>query len=58
MTSEQAAFLLSVFIAEVKRESLTTLRVLLAVPADKGRLPSASEIHAALSNSLWHLGLW
>jgi hypothetical protein len=43
MTPDQAAFLLTVFIGEAKRESLTTLRVLLAVPADKGGLPPASE---------------
>jgi uncharacterized damage-inducible protein DinB len=54
MTSEQAAFLLSVFIAEVKRESLITLRVLLAVQADKGDYRPHPNSRSALELA-WHL---
>jgi uncharacterized damage-inducible protein DinB len=54
MTSEQAAFLVSIFIPEVKRESLTTLRVLLAVPADKGAYRPHANSHSALELA-WHL---
>jgi uncharacterized damage-inducible protein DinB len=54
MTSDQAAFLLTIFIPEVKRESLTTLRVLLAVPADKGGYRPHPNSYSALELA-WHL---
>src|ERR1700691_4318132 len=54
MTSDQAAFLLSIFIPEVKRESLTTLRVLVAVPADKGGYRPHPNAYSALELA-WHL---
>src|SRR3984885_13066043 len=54
MTSEQAAFLLAIFIPEVKRESLTTLRVLLAVPAGKGDYRPHPNSYSALELA-WHL---
>src|SRR6204780_547137 len=60
MTSDQAAFLLTVFIGEAKRESLTTLRVLLAVPSDKGDYRPHPNSYSALELA-WHLAsseLW
>jgi uncharacterized damage-inducible protein DinB len=54
MTSEQAAFLLSIFIPEVKRESLTTLRVLLAVPVGKSDYRPHANSYSALELA-WHL---
>jgi len=54
MTSEQAGFLLSIFIPEIKRESLTTLRVLLAVPAGKGSYRPHPNSYSALELA-WHL---
>lgn len=54
MTPDQAEFLLTVFIGETKRESLTTLRVLLAVPADKGDYRPHPNSYSALELA-WHL---
>ena len=54
MTPEQAAFLLTTYIPDVKRESLTTLRVLLAVPADKGDYRPHPNSRSALELA-WHL---
>jgi uncharacterized damage-inducible protein DinB len=54
MTPEQAAFLLPIFMASLRRESPTTLRVLKAVPADKGDYRPAANSRSALE-LCWHL---
>ncbi len=54
MTPEQAAFLVSVFLATVRKEFPTTLRVLQAVPADQGDYRPAPNSRSALELA-WHL---
>ena len=54
MTPEQAAFLVSVFLATVRKEFPTTLRVLQAVPADQGDYRPAPNSRTALELA-WHL---
>src|SRR6202044_2209834 len=54
MTPEQAAFLLSVFLPTIRKEFPTTLRVLQAVPADKGDYRPAPNSYSALELA-WHL---
>lgn len=54
MTPEQAAFLLPIFVATLRKEYPTTLRVLKAVPADKGDYRPAPNSRSALELS-WHL---
>jgi uncharacterized damage-inducible protein DinB len=54
MTPEQAAFLLPVFLNTLRKEYPTTLRVLQAVPADKGDYRPAPDSRSALELS-WHL---
>jgi uncharacterized damage-inducible protein DinB len=54
MTPEQAAFLLPIFVASLRKESPTTLRVLQAVPADKGNYRPAPNSRSALE-LCWHL---
>ncbi|MGD0403259.1 MAG: hypothetical protein ABSB66_08680 [Candidatus Acidiferrales bacterium] len=54
MTPDQAAYLLTIFIGEAKKESLTTLRVLLAVPAGKGDYRPHPNSYSALELA-WHL---
>ncbi|MGB8543156.1 MAG: DinB family protein [Candidatus Acidiferrales bacterium] len=54
MTPEQSAFLLSVFVAALRKEYPTTLRVLQAVPVDKGDYRPAPNSRSALE-LVWHL---
>jgi uncharacterized damage-inducible protein DinB len=54
MTPEQAAFLLPIFMESLRREYPTTLRVLKAVPADKGDYRPALNSRSALELA-WHL---
>ena len=54
MTPEQAKFLLSVFLPAIRKEFPTTLRVLQAVPADKGDYRPAPNSRSALELA-WHL---
>jgi uncharacterized damage-inducible protein DinB len=54
MTPEQAAFLLPIFMESLRREYPTTLRVLKAVPADKGDYRPAANSRSALELA-WHL---
>ena len=54
MTPEQAAFLLAIFMESLRREYPTTLRVLKAVPADKGDYRPAANSRSALELA-WHL---
>jgi uncharacterized damage-inducible protein DinB len=54
MTPEQAAFLLPIFMESLRREYATTLRVLKAVPADKGDYRPAPNSRSALE-LCWHL---
>jgi hypothetical protein len=54
MTPEQAKFLLSVFLPTIRREFPTTLRVIQAVPADKGDYRPAPNSRSALELA-WHL---
>jgi len=54
MTSAQAGFLASIFLNTVERENGTTLRVLKAVPAGKGRYRPDPISRTALDLS-WHI---
>ena len=54
MTPEQAKFLLSVFLPAIRREFPTTLRVIQAVPTDKGDYRPAPNSRSALELA-WHL---
>jgi uncharacterized damage-inducible protein DinB len=54
MTPEEAKFLLPIFMASLRREYPTTLRVLKAVPADKGDYRPAANSRSALELA-WHL---
>src|SRR5579863_2310616 len=54
MTPEQAAFLLTIFLPTLKKESQTTLRVLTAVPPDKGDYRPHPNSRSALELA-WHL---
>jgi uncharacterized damage-inducible protein DinB len=54
MTPEQAGFLLPIFVATLRKEFPTTLRVLQAVPADKGDYRPAPNSRSALE-LCWHL---
>ena len=54
MTPEQAKFLLAVFLRAIRREFPTTLRVIQAVPTDKGDYRPAPNSRSALELA-WHL---
>lgn len=54
MKPEQAAFLLSIFLPAVEKESLITQRVLAAVPADKGSYRPHPDSRSALELA-WHI---
>jgi len=54
MTPDQAAFLLTIFLPAIKKESQTTLRVLAAVPLDKGDYRPHKDSRSALELA-WHL---
>jgi uncharacterized damage-inducible protein DinB len=54
MTPEQASFLKDIFIADIEKESQTTLRVLQAVPTDKGSYRPHANSRSALELA-WHI---
>jgi uncharacterized damage-inducible protein DinB len=54
MTPEQAEFLLGVYLPAIKKEYATTLRVLQAVPTDKGDYRPHKDSRSALELA-WHL---
>jgi uncharacterized damage-inducible protein DinB len=54
MTPEQAAFLLGIFLPAVEKESITTRRVIKAVPPDKGSYRPHPDSRSALELA-WHI---
>lgn len=54
MTPEQAAFLLDIFLPAVEKESLTTRRVIQAVPSDKCAYRPHPDSRSALELA-WHI---